>query len=112
MAIITCCDRMGSLGSTAADQVHLSLAPDQLDEFATPKAEVDLFVLFEDVGVACICVFNRLVDVPFQDRSPNSYSKSVEIPATWGVRVRCLTLTIVSILIVSNVDTRYLCIGI
>lgn len=82
VAIVTRCDGIGPLWSTAADQIELRLAPDKLDELATPKTEIDLFVLLKDVGVTCIGVLDGLVDISLQDSTPDPYSDSVNTSAS------------------------------
>lgn len=51
--------------------LNLVAAADHFDEFAAPEFEVDFFVVSEDRGVVCHCVFEGFVDVAVEDGGPD-----------------------------------------
>lgn len=46
--------------------------PDEFDELATLEAEKDLLVLFEDVGIVCVGVLKRLVNITLKNGSSDA----------------------------------------
>lgn len=52
-----------ALPPVASNQVDLRLVSDELDELAALQSEVNLLVPFENVGVICIGVLKRFVNI-------------------------------------------------